>query len=405
MFITLRLLFILLLFPTFSFSYDLPIVYLTWSHNPESSIVIHWITDSSNEADEISFKRKDQLDEWVKVEGSHRTLPDGVPNYFLHSIELNNLSPDTEYTFRLKDSNREYSFETMPLDLKRPVRFVIGGDLYHDTLEPLIHMNKIAASKNPQFALLGGDIAYSAFKNVQERELVVRWLDFLEVWDNTMVTSKGHKIPILAAIGNHDVKGYYNQTPEQAPFFYALFLLPGEKSYRAVDFGKYMSILLLDTDHTFPIEGSQSQWLEETLKNREKQKYKFAIYHVPAYPSVRSFDGKLSEALRKTWVPLFEKYGLTAAFENHDHAYKRTHFIKGNKINPFGVVYIGDGGWGVTQPRVPKTPAKRGFLVKSAAKRNFVLATVTADSVEFEAIDPSGKSFDKVKIGSLQGIE
>lgn len=44
-------------------------------------------------------------------------------------------------------------------------------------------------------------------------------------------------------------------------------------------------------------------------------------------------------------APLFEEYELTAAFENHDHTYKRTHRIRDGWWIPRGVLYLGDGAW------------------------------------------------------------
>jgi hypothetical protein len=54
----------------------------------------------------------------------------------------------------------------------------------------------------------------------------------------------------------------------------------------------------------------------------------FPVYHVPGYPSVRAFDGATSAQVREHWAPLFERAGVRVAFENHDHAYKRTHPIR-----------------------------------------------------------------------------
>ena len=50
--------------------------------------------------------------------------------------------------------------------------------------------------------------------------------------------------------------------------------------------------------------------------------------------------------MRKHWSPLFDKYGLDAAFENDHHIYKRSNLIKGGKVDPSGTLYIGDGAWG-----------------------------------------------------------
>lgn len=73
----------------------------------------------------------------------------------------------------------------------------------------------------------------------------------------------------------------------------------------------------------------------------------FPVYHVPAFPSVRSFSNQTSAAIRRNWVPLFERFGIKVAFEHHDHAYKRTVPIREEAIDPErGIVYFGDGAWG-----------------------------------------------------------
>ena len=53
-----------------------------------------------------------------------------------------------------------------------------------------------------------------------------------------------------------------------------------------------MSIILLDSGHTHPVGGQQAEWLKNTLEAREKIPYKIAIYHVPAFPSVRPWDNQ-----------------------------------------------------------------------------------------------------------------
>jgi hypothetical protein len=95
--------------------------------------------------------------------------------------------------------------------------------------------------------------------------------------------------------------------------------------------------------------------LNNTLKERSTIPYKFVIYHVAAFPSVRKWDGSTAKDIRKHWVPLFEEYGVSAVFENHDHAYKRSKLLKRGVVDPTGVLYFGDGGWAV-DARTPKTP-------------------------------------------------
>ena len=45
-------------------------------------------------------------------------------------------------------------------------------------------------------------------------------------------------------------------------------------------------------------------------------------------------------------MPLFDKYQVTAVFENDHHTYKRTHPLLNNQIDrKRGIVYLGDGCW------------------------------------------------------------
>lgn len=209
-----------------------------------------------------------------------------------------------------------------------------------------------------------------------------------------MVTPEGCLIPMLPAIGNHDVMGRFEQTPKEAPFFYSLFAMPGESGYNVLDFGDYMSIFLLDSGHTNPVEGKQAEWLAKTLQQRQSVPHKFALYHVPAYPSVHKLTEKIGSLIRKYWVPSFDAYHLTAAFENHEHAYKRTHQILGNAIAVDGVVYIGDGGWGVLKPRNPRNVEEKWYLAKAASARHFVVVDVEQDKQTIHAINFDGQILD-----------
>src|SRR5262249_23749302 len=146
-------------------------------------------------------------------------------------------------------------------------------------------MAKMVATKSPRFVLLGGDIAYSVSDKKKRSDDFDRWLSFLKSWTRHMKDAKGCRIPLLPAIGNHEVIGYFGQSPEQAKYYYALFRCPGPQGYKALFFNKYLFIALLDSNHTHPIGGEQSAWLESELKKASGITHRFAIYHVPAYPS------------------------------------------------------------------------------------------------------------------------
>lgn len=380
-------------------------VYLSWQRSPESTMTIRWITPLQQANDTIAF-RKIGEEQWFSTTGAHIQLPQNEP-FLLHSVELTNLAPATAYQFVINSEGKPYKFRTMPADLYTPVRFVAGGDMYHDGIEYLHETNLQAAKTSPHFALVGGDIAYASNKKAGFLprwthpymdhifgQKFDRWHQWLVTWTEDMVTPDGYLIPMVVAIGNHDVNGRFDQTPEQAPFFYTLFCFPGPTGYNVLDFGNYMSLIILDSGHSNPIGGQQASWLSETLCARKTVPHKFALYHVPAYPSVHGLSNEYGAAIRKHWVPSFEAYRLTAAFENHEHAYKRTHPLRGGEVSPHGVVYIGDGGWGVKKPRRPRHVDKKPYLAKTASARHFLLVDVHQEHQTVRAIDSDGNTVD-----------
>lgn len=369
-------------------------VYLTLQQTPENHMTVCWIVKATEQAQCLKYREDSQ---WYHVEATPRKFP-GKLSYSLFFVELSGLKADKKYEFILDDSEETYAFKTLPSSLTRPIKFVVGGDIYHDEIAIVEQMNHIAAKHNPDFALLGGDIAYSGSILTLFNEESKRWVDFLKSWSKTMKQSDGTLIPMVTTIGNHDINGRYDQTPEYALFYYFLFPTYSSTGYRVIDFGDYLSLWVLDSGHACPVQGEQTGWLEKTLQEKEGVPYKFALYHVPAYPSVRSYDNKRSTMVRNFWTPLFDKYGLTVAFEHHDHAYKRTHLLKEGKVSGKGVLYVGDGAWGVEKPRIPKSPKDLWYLAASSQKRHIVLATIGKQLLTVEAIGPDGKVFDFVSL-------
>lgn len=365
-------------------------------------MTVQWITPNGQNQDVVQYSEVSK-NEWYASIGTHSPMPEGYP-YLIHRVELSDLKPDTVYFFHIPIARATYKFRTAPAVLESPLKFVVGGDVYRDGISLVVEMNNRAAKENPLFALVGGDIVYSCGRSGWLHRLGLvhekmdRWMDWLRTWQKTMVTSEGCLIPMIPAIGNHDVMGGYGQSPARAPFFYALFPIKESRGYYVLDFADYLSVIVLDSGHTQLIPGKQASWLSDILKQRQAVPHKFALYHVGAYPSVRSFEGKYHQQIRHYWVPVFDRYGLTAAFEHHDHAYKRTHLLRKGKIDPQGVLYLGDGGWGAAKPREAKSPKTTWYLAKTAASTNVISVTLTPESRHFKAFDHTGNVIDEFSL-------
>jgi hypothetical protein len=330
-------------------------LFCTWQQDPTTTMTIQWIGEQSDADQRPLWYSKANTNEWRQQPFSSKEFPMTAKRVF--RSELTGLEPDTTYKFRVGLDSREQKFRTMPAKATKTIQFVSGGDAGIGT--HTIATNKLAAAQSPDFVVIGGDIAYENGRNPGV------FYTFMKYYSRDLRDSDGRLIPLLGCLGNHEVDGSYNKSRAAAPFFYAMFdgLYP-ETGFASLDFGDYLSLIFLDTNHTTPIAGEQTDWLAKTLKEREERDTVFVFNHVPAYPSVREFsseDGSgTGSGNRKHWVPLFERYNVDAVFEHHDHAYKRTHPLLDGRKSDNGIVYLGDGSWG--RLRTPSTPEERPYL-------------------------------------------
>lgn len=367
----------LFLLPFLQLSADLSALYLSWYGDPTSTMTIQWHSLPEEIGDTISLKSLD--DGWHSVDGEHIEM-DGI---LVHKVSLTNLDPGMEYSFRIGTDSKIYRFRTAPDQLNEPLRFVIGGDIYGST-KIFRRMCKTVVENDPLFAVLGGDIAYAINIHPFRSSALRRWVAFLRDWKDHMITPSGRIIPFLIVPGNHDI------APDNYELFFSLFAFPQKQLYRAVDFGSYLSLILLDTAHFQPIEGRQTLWLDKALSARTSIPYRFAVYHEAAYPSFKPYHGTIPKKIRTHWVPLFENYNLSAAFENHNHTYKKTYPIKDNQIDPDGIIYIGDGAWGVPSRKTNDL----WYLAKRSRKNNVLLISLTEQEATIQAIDMLNAPFD-----------
>ncbi|MFN0125537.1 MAG: fibronectin type III domain-containing protein [Verrucomicrobiales bacterium] len=385
--------------PTLRAQSDVIGVYLTWKGNPTTTMTINWVNLYAHTPATVWYRDGKEA-EWMSATGTQGAV--GPSTLQLRRVHLSGLRPDTLHEFVLaekpgKEASGVRRFRTLPATLNRPVTFVTGGDMMHNR-EYVDTMNKRAAALDPDFALLGGDLAYANGVDA------TRWVDWIQSWSENAKGKDGRAIPMIVAIGNHEVKGgYKGKIPDDAPYFYSLFDLPENRSYYALDAGDYLSLIVLDSGHTQPIEGAQAEWLGQALSRRAAQRFVFPVYHWPAYGTAKGEEGKLpcehprSAEIRIHWISHFERYGVSAIFENDHHNYKRSHPIRGHKRDDAnGLTYIGDGAWGVATRSVPKDA---WYLAYAEPRRHLIHVTLNLDgSLLAQAVSGSGTVFDQVTL-------
>ncbi len=374
---------------------------LTWQQDPLTTMTIDWHTGDSPVTQSLEFRRAG-ASTWQAGPAPERFPFPHLDDTHVHRVELTGLEPGTQYEFRLGEGGRVFSFRTMPADLARPLRFATGGDVRHSR-EMMERTNRVVLDWDPDFIVWGGDLAYADGRP----DRADRWVEFIGAMQETLVTPEGRAIPVLAAIGNHEVRGGYHHNSEEyapgpewqrdfAPYYFSLFAFPGHPGYGVLDFADYLSIVLLDTDHAGPVDGAQTDWLDRTLRDRRAVPHVFPVYHVPAWPSVRSPEGRGHQRVREHWVPLFEEHGIQIAFENHDHAYKRTVPIREGRMHSGGIVYMGDGAWGVNTRTIGRSHREAAwYLDRAHTDRHFILVTLHGNQRHLFVVNEEGRVIDE----------
>jgi hypothetical protein len=367
-------------------------LFLTWHRDPTTTMTVQWIGTVGETADTTVSFAPVPFAGWAGYWRAQKptTKPYPKTDFKVFRAELTHLLPGTDYQFRIGKQSPAYRFRTMPAKATDTIHFVSGGDVGVNT--HAVANNIQAARQDPMFAIIGGDLGYDNGRSVEVS------LAFLRNYSKHMVGRDGRLIPMITCIGNHEVDGGYNKPREKAPFFYALFdgLYP-EMGYATLDFGDYLSLVLLDTGHTSPIGGDQATWLGKTLKDRADHPNVFVVNHVPAYPSYRKMAGVLGRGgtgadSRKHWVPLFEKFRVPVVLEHHDHTFKRTKPLINGLADDNGVLYLGDGSWG--RIRTPNTPEKLAHLAKTSRDYHLSLHRIQGEERFHLALDENGRVMD-----------
>lgn len=386
-------------------------VYLEWVDDPLESIVVNWIDDAGGESS-LDFRRVGS-GSWSSEDGDSRSIPGASQR--VYTVSLDDLSPGQAYEFRIEGDNEIYKFRTAPEDLDEPIRFIVGGDLldnenirndFENAKKDFDKVSKHAAARDPYFAVLAGDLAHAD----GDEDYVYQWFDFFDLWHENMVTDDGFLIPIAASPGNHEVPNGYGDSPEDAIYYFTFFRYPQNQwnskvSYGKLDFSDYLSVITLDTDHTHRIPGTQTNWLNNTLRNRRDFRHIVPAYHVAGWPAFRTLVGIQENLVRDNWHNIFRNNDIRLVFEHHDHIYKRTKTIGdcedevrnelhceygGNARD--GVIYMGGGAWGAENSRESEN---RWYLDETVENNhNFVVVEITNNYRKSTAIGEDGEEID-----------
>ena len=381
--------------------------YLTWQGDPGTTMTVNYQTGDPVGTSVVHYDTVSHggvLTAYpLTATGSAHQIP-GLSAYVtrnIHWVQLTGLTPGQTYYFVAGDGttavSREMKFRTPP-NGDSAIRFVVGGDM--DVIQTVGMLHRQAARQNPMFAWMTGDLA------IDNGALTswARWDTWLSLWEENMITQDRYLVPMVLGIGNHEVNGGFGQSWDKAPFYFGYFAQDptgyppaSPKAYFSRRFGDNLMLCVLDSGHVDAIAGAQTTWAQGELSAASAVPWRIAGYHVPMYPSDRSYTDTNILDVRNNWLSVVDQFQLAAVFEGHDHVEKRTKPLRNGNIDPAGTVFLGDG-YG-TQGLRPGEQAGAWYLERAESRYHLWLVDVpnscaAGSSPTYTAIDENGTAFD-----------
>ena len=282
------------------------------------------------------------------------------------AASLEGLASGTEYCYALRGLTEPAGLRTAPAPGSgEPVRFVVFGDSGSGGERQYAVLDQLYTVKF-DLMLHTGDVAYDSGT---ARELEQHFFDVYA----PLIAS----IPAFPTSGNHDYA-----TDGAAPFR-AAFDLPdngapaGIERWYSFDWGD-IHFVALDTER---VNREQVEWLDRDLAG-SKLPWTVVYLHRPPFSSG---DHGSDQDVRRSFVPVFERYGVDVVFAGHDHHYERT-------VPQNGVTYIVTGGGG----RGTRGVGTSSFTAYSQSVLHFVYAELVDGRLRIFALDGTGTEFDSV---------
>ncbi|MGH3521135.1 MAG: purple acid phosphatase family protein [Haloechinothrix sp.] len=260
----------------------------------------------------------------------------------IHHVPLSGLRPDSGYVYEvLHDGGAASggSFRTAPAG-RAPLRFTSFGDQgagdghLASSVWAEYLVDQVEA-KNPLFHLLNGDLAYSN----QAADRAAAWDAFFA--NNSR--SARHR-PWMPSVGNHENEFGNGELGFNA--YRTRYSLPsnGSADYSGLWYSfKAGSVFVVSLDNNDACyqeaadlylrgysDGAQRQWLETTLHAaRADPEVDWIVVSMHQLALSAALANGSDLGVREAWLDLFDRYDVDLVLAGHDHAYERSHLVRG----------------------------------------------------------------------------
>ncbi|MBD2870027.1 purple acid phosphatase family protein [Paenibacillus arenilitoris] len=385
-------------------------IVLTWEGDTATTQAVTWRTDVNVNSPQaqiaVASDNSDFEDDAVTVPAESTSEVATYLGYSqkYHSVNFENLSPETTYLYRVGDGvNWSEWFEfTTASDQAKPFSFLYVGDAQNDILEHWSRVIRNAYSDLPDasFIVHAGDL-------INHGDADDQWGEWFKAggWLNGMV-------PSIPTPGNHEYARISNETPAGlSPYWRPTFALPENGPDEAVfkenvyyvDY-QGMRIVSLDTNLRGENLDKQVAWLDQTLKSNPNE-WTVLTFHHPIFSSA---EGRDNAEVRNKLLPIIQKYNVDLVLQGHDHTYARGQVLNqksGKKVvDPDSTTVFVNS---VSGPKMYESSSevwdKNGAQVDKAVANTqlYQLIHVDGNVLRYDARTATGKAFDEFEIRKL----
>jgi hypothetical protein len=355
----------------------------------DRAMTIVWATRQSGQA-EVRYLNGTRTAPAVSRLVANSTTQIGY-DYYQHEVTLTNLTASTSYDYRpyLNGSAAApaSTFRTAPAPGSGAVTFLVFGDSGIGSSEQR-QLGAVMGTETADLALHTGDIVYGTSATTGDATWATYQSWFFDVYNWLP------RIPFVPTEGNHDSRA----SNGDGRAYLDLFSLPvnGTVPERYYSFNQGpVHFIVLDTEYAFQDTARRAQqvaWIESDLA-ATRQPWKVALFHRSPYSSGTEHGSDL--AVRSTFGPLFERYGVDVAFSGHDHGYERSIPVRSstNAADHY-VTYVVTGGGGAELYPIGSS----SWTAYAASRYEYIRARADACTLTFEGVGIDGTTFDR---GSL----
>lgn len=384
-------------------------VVLTIAENPATSQRVNWRTApgvptsraqiaEAHAGAGLHLGAQDVIGEQIRLDSEN-----GLALH--HSVQFNNLKPDTLYAYRVAGQmtwSEWFQFRTAPSSAE-PFSFIYFGDAQNSVKSHFSRVIREARLElpRPAFMLHAGDMV-----NLREGVHDDEWGEWFDAGAYLYAMT-----PVIPVTGNHEhiTLEHADGREERilSEHFSAQFAVPknGLASLpHTTFFTRYLDTLIVVLDSTQAIENEevaieQARWLDALLANNDSR-WVIVSHHHPIYSVSLGRDNPF---LRAHWKPVYDKYGVDLVLQGHDHTYGRGDNVgEGTTLvdNEIGTVYM-----------VSVSGPKMYFVAEDRAVHDrvgedlqlFQLVHLSGDRLLLEARTATGEVYDAFEIIKREG--